>query len=172
MLVPVVKYFEARAAKLVTLVSSGAKPPLCWDLSIIELCKKYKIPFHISTQASVSNKAAAKFYKKLGAERVVLARELNLKRKDLWESRDEGVRKSIKNRDMPGINKFPQHEPDKSYKESPEDNNILEKHKPGYCYIGTDRGYRSCIKVKRKDDCESKKIFPTMDICINPSLRQ
>ncbi len=102
----------------------------------------------------------------------VLSRELNLKRKDLWESRDTGIKKSIENRDMPGINKFPQHEPDKSYKESQEDNNILEKHKQGYCYIGTDRGYRSCIKVKRKDDCESKKIFPTMDICINPSLRQ
>ena len=95
-----------------------------------------------------------------------------MKRKDLWESRDEGVRKSIENRDMPGINKFPQHEPDKSYKESPEDNNIQEKHKPGYCYIGTDRGYRSCIKVNSSDDCESKKIFPSMDICINPSLRQ
>ena len=52
---------------------------ICWDLSIIELCRKYKIPFHISTQASVSNIAAAKFYKKLGAERIVLARELNLK---------------------------------------------------------------------------------------------
>lgn len=102
----------------------------------------------------------------------VLSRELNLKRKDLWESRDEGVRKSIENRDMPGINKFPQHEPDKSYKESPEDNNIQEKHKPGYCYIGTDRGYRSCIKVNSSDDCESKKIFPSIDICINPSLRQ
>ncbi len=51
---------------------------ICWDLSIIELCKKYKIPFHISTQASISNKKAAEFYKKLGAERVVLARELNL----------------------------------------------------------------------------------------------
>ena len=102
----------------------------------------------------------------------VLSRELNLKRKDLWESRDKGVRKSIENRDMPGINKFPQHEPDKSYKESPEDNNIQEKHKPGYCYIGTDRGYRSCIKVNSRDQCESSKIFPSMDICINPSLRQ
>jgi hypothetical protein len=102
----------------------------------------------------------------------VLSRELNLKRRDLWESRDQGVKKSIENRDMPGINKFPEHEPDKSYKESPEDNNILEKHKPGYCYIGTDRGYRSCIKVNSTDQCESKKIFPSMDICINPSLRQ
>jgi len=52
---------------------------ICWDLSVIELCKKYKIPFQISTQASVSNKKSAKFYKSLGAERIVLARELNLK---------------------------------------------------------------------------------------------
>ncbi|MCR4327607.1 MAG: U32 family peptidase [Nanoarchaeota archaeon] len=51
---------------------------ICWDLSVINLCRKLKIPFHISTQASVSNKEAAKFYKNLGAERVVLARELNL----------------------------------------------------------------------------------------------
>ncbi|MAG40100.1 protease [Candidatus Pacearchaeota archaeon] len=52
---------------------------ICWDLSVIQLCKKHKIPFHISTQASISNVEAAKFYKKLGAERIVLARELNLK---------------------------------------------------------------------------------------------
>lgn len=52
---------------------------ICWDLSVIELCKKYKIPFHISTQASVSNSLSANFYKKLGAERIVLARELNIK---------------------------------------------------------------------------------------------
>ena len=51
---------------------------ICWDLSVIELCRKYKIPFHISTQASVSNAKAAKFYKKLGAKRIILARELNL----------------------------------------------------------------------------------------------
>jgi len=52
---------------------------ICWDLAVIELCKKYKIPFHISTQASVANSASARFYKNLGAERIVLARELNLK---------------------------------------------------------------------------------------------
>lgn len=52
---------------------------ICWDLSVIQLCKKYKIPFHVSTQASVSNVEATKFYKKLGAERIILARELNLK---------------------------------------------------------------------------------------------
>ncbi len=52
---------------------------ICWDLSVIQLCRKYKIPFHISTQASVSNSSSAKFYKSIGAERIVLARELNLK---------------------------------------------------------------------------------------------
>jgi len=52
---------------------------ICWDNSVIGLCRKYKIPFHISTQASVSNSKSAEFYKKLGAERIVLARELNLK---------------------------------------------------------------------------------------------
>ena len=51
---------------------------ICWDLSVINLCHKLKIPFHISTQASVSNSESAKFYKNLGAERIVLARELNL----------------------------------------------------------------------------------------------
>ncbi|MDP2947672.1 MAG: U32 family peptidase [Nanoarchaeota archaeon] len=52
---------------------------ICWDLSVIKLCNKYRIPFHVSTQASISNSLSAEFYKKLGAEKVVLARELNLK---------------------------------------------------------------------------------------------
>ena len=52
---------------------------ICWDLSIVNLCRKYKIPFIISTQASVSNSESAKFYKSLGAKQIVLARELNLK---------------------------------------------------------------------------------------------
>ncbi len=49
------------------------------DFAAINFCKKYKIPFFISTQMSVSNLMALEFYKKIGAKRVVLARELNLK---------------------------------------------------------------------------------------------
>lgn len=52
---------------------------ICWDFAIINLCKKYKIHFFISTQASVSNIESAKFYRQIGAKRIVLARELNLK---------------------------------------------------------------------------------------------
>jgi len=43
--------------------------------------------------------------------------------------------------------------------------------KSGYCYIGEDRGFRSCIRVGENDQCMSGDIFPTMDICINPNLR-
>ena len=65
--------------KTIKSIKGKVDAVICWDLSVIELCKKHKIPFFISTQASISNSEAAKFYKKLGAKRLVLARELNLK---------------------------------------------------------------------------------------------
>jgi len=65
--------------KILKRIKSKINAVICWDLSVIHLCRKYKIPFHISTQASVANIEAAKFYRQLGAERIVLARELNLK---------------------------------------------------------------------------------------------
>ena len=43
--------------------------------------------------------------------------------------------------------------------------------KSGYCYIGIDRGFRSCVKVNEHETCMSGDIFPTHAICINPSLR-
>ncbi len=64
--------------KIIKEVKKYIDAIICWDLAVINLCKKYKVPFHISTQASIANKKAAEFYKKLGAERVVLARELSL----------------------------------------------------------------------------------------------
>jgi len=45
------------------------------------------------------------------------------------------------------------------------------QHKKGYCYIGEERGYRSCMPVSENDVCMSGDIFPTSEICINPSLR-
>lgn len=43
--------------------------------------------------------------------------------------------------------------------------------KDKHCYIGTDRGFRSCIEIGDADKCMSGDIFPTHDKCINPSLR-
>ena len=46
------------------------------------------------------------------------------------------------------------------------------KSKSGFCYIGEDRGFRSCIKIGDGDICMSGDIFPTEAICINPNLRE
>jgi hypothetical protein len=44
--------------------------------------------------------------------------------------------------------------------------------KSGWCFIGEDRGFRSCIQVNENEKCMSGDIFPSQDICINPNLRQ
>ncbi|MBU1164458.1 U32 family peptidase [Patescibacteria group bacterium] len=52
---------------------------IVWDIAAIEIAKKQKMKFFISTQANVSNTTTTKFYQKLGACRIVLARELTFK---------------------------------------------------------------------------------------------
>ena len=51
---------------------------ICWDLAVAQLCSEQNFPFCISTQGSVSNSVSASVYKKLGAIRIVLARECSL----------------------------------------------------------------------------------------------
>lgn len=55
------------------------------DITVINLHKELnlKLELHISTQASISNKEAALFYKDMGAKRLVLARECS--KKDILE---------------------------------------------------------------------------------------
>jgi hypothetical protein len=43
--------------------------------------------------------------------------------------------------------------------------------KAGWCYIGSEQGYRSCSQVGEADICMSGNIFPTQEVCVNPSLR-
>lgn len=44
--------------------------------------------------------------------------------------------------------------------------------KAGWCFIGEQQNFRSCVEVGDNDICMSGNIFPTQDICVNPSLRQ
>ena len=48
------------------------------DIGAIELIKEKGLNFHVSTQASISNSKSARFYQDLGAQRLILARELSL----------------------------------------------------------------------------------------------
>ena len=57
---------------------AGFDAVICSDMAVIETCRKADMPFHISTQASVSNYSSVKFYAGLGAKMIVLARELSL----------------------------------------------------------------------------------------------
>jgi len=52
---------------------------------------------------------------------------------------------------------------------------VTQKHqsgKGGYCYIGEDRGFRSCVKVDASDKCMSGEVYSRHDICIDPTLRE
>jgi putative protease len=48
------------------------------DIGAINLAQEKGLNFHISTQANISNSRAAAFYESLGAQRLILARELSL----------------------------------------------------------------------------------------------
>ena len=51
---------------------------ICSDLAVADLCQRHNFPFCISTQSSISNSLAADVYKRMGAVRIVLARECSL----------------------------------------------------------------------------------------------
>jgi len=55
--------------------------------------------------------------------------------------------------------------PDDSY------SSIQSGNKAGWCYIGEERGIRSCMNVGINDQCMSGDVFPTSDVCVNPRLR-
>ena len=47
----------------------------------------------------------------------------------------------------------------------------IQQGKMGWCFIGEDRGFRSCEYVGVNDQCMSGDIFPSKDVCMNPNLR-
>jgi putative protease len=59
--------------------NAGVDAIICWDFAIIQIANELGIEVHISTQASIANSKTAEFYRKLGAKRVVLARECSIK---------------------------------------------------------------------------------------------
>lgn len=63
------------------LSDTGADAALVSDLGVFSIMKKYApgLQLHVSTQANVTNSAAAAMWADLGASRIVLARETQLK---------------------------------------------------------------------------------------------
>jgi putative protease len=57
---------------------TGVDAVIAWDPAVIIRARKAGLRVHISTQANVTNHETAEFYRALGAERIVLSRELSL----------------------------------------------------------------------------------------------
>ncbi len=77
--------------------AAGIDAVICSDMAVVEACRAAGMAFHISTQASVSNFDAVKFYASLGARMIVLARELTLEqvRRIISKIRDEKLEVKI-----------------------------------------------------------------------------
>ena len=73
--------FDGLSDYLLYLQKIGADAIIVSDAGIMSLAKKVvpNLPIHLSTQASASNKYAAKFWADQGAKRIILARELSIK---------------------------------------------------------------------------------------------
>lgn len=73
--------FPALEAHFRYLEKIGADAVLVSDLGVLRTCRRVApgLSVHVSTQANTLNKEAAAMWKELGAERVVVARELSLK---------------------------------------------------------------------------------------------
>ncbi|MBU1121768.1 MAG: U32 family peptidase [Candidatus Omnitrophota bacterium] len=57
---------------------AGVDGVILWDAAVLSLAKELGLKIHLSTQSSVSNFEALKFYASIGVSRIVLARECGL----------------------------------------------------------------------------------------------
>ena len=75
-------YYNNELPKLKTVINTaknaGVDAIICWDMAVFEMAKEAGLKIHISTQAGVSNYKAFSFYAKLGAKRIILARECSI----------------------------------------------------------------------------------------------
>ena len=101
-----------------------------------------------------------------GGESVVKAAKSGVKAAaDTVDDAGDALKKAVNNKKM-------EEEAEKELEiEDSVDGVIQKRSKGGWCFVGEDRKFRSCIEVNDSDKCMSGNIFPTKDICINPSLR-
>ncbi|HEY8421475.1 MAG TPA: U32 family peptidase [Thermoclostridium sp.] len=73
--------FEGIEEYVAMVSDAGADAIIVSDLGVLSVVKEVNpsMPVHISTQANVTNHRSAMMYKKLGASRIIAARELSLK---------------------------------------------------------------------------------------------
>ena len=79
---------------------------------------------------------------------------------------EKDLDKTLNEQKPPVIEKSPQVIPNSS-----DAIKIQSGNKKGWCYVGSDRDYRSCLKVNEEDVCMSGEVFLTKQRCEHPELR-
>ena len=124
----------------------------------------------VSTAAE-GTKLVADTTKNITTSVIDTTQEETAKLRDELEASDAGIVPKIVNKDIiPEVQK-------RKEREAIVDNDgsiITNKQTSGvegWCYIGKDNGLRQCVEIGSSDTCMSGEVFPTNEICINPSLR-
>lgn len=85
------------------------------------------------------------------------------------QEQEDVMQQSTLNRALNNAQSLQSNEQD--YEANEASSSVHSAGKTGWCYIGADRGFRTCAEVGINDQCMSGDIFPTQEICMNPSLR-
>ena len=94
----------------------------------------------------------------------VKGQPINQQQVDIYSQGDQ----STLNR---ALNTSQQSQQQQDYEANEASSSVHTRGKSGWCYIGDDRGFRSCAQVGVNDTCMSGDIFPSQEICMNPNLR-
>ena len=124
----------------------------------------------VSTAAE-GTKLLADTTKNITTSVIDTAQEQTAALRDELEETDADIDSIIKNRDI--IPEVQRRKERKAIMDN-DGNPITDKQTngvEGWCYIGKDNGLRQCVEVGVSDTCISGEIFPTNEVCINPSLR-
>jgi hypothetical protein len=96
----------------------------------------------------------------------VKGQPINQQQVDIYSQGDQSTLNRALNRSQQS-----QQPQQQDYEANEASSSVHSRGKSGWCYIGDDRGFRSCAQVGVNDTCMSGDIFPSQEICMNPNLR-
>lgn len=92
----------------------------------------------------------------------------SVKGQPVTQQQVDNVQQSTLNK---ALNTAQTQQPQQDYQANEASSSVHSAGKAGWCYVGMDRGFRTCAEVGVNDTCMSGDIFPSQEICMNPNLR-
>ena len=134
-------------------------------------------PAKVKATATVAKKATSNQIPNITASKQVAGKKVRNKREEIEEEEreeeeEEEEENDDPNADMDALNVALENASQKKgdYKANDSHSSSV-KAKAGWCFVGEQKGFRNCVEVGENDKCLSGDIFPTSQVCVNPSLR-